>query len=129
MTVISAIKYSENHLQILCCFHFQLINSGIQPMQNRSVVSYYSSDQSQIDKWNHFWNEKGLIAVENLLSKTSGSFSVGDSITMADCFLLPQIHKADHEFKVDMTKFPNINRVMSNLKKTPPFNKEPYQRE
>ena len=43
-------------------------------MQNRSVVSYYSSDKSQIDKWNHFWNEKGLIAVENLLSKTSGSF-------------------------------------------------------
>ena len=110
-------------------FFFQLINSGIQPMQNRSVVSYYSSDKSKIDKWNHFWNEKGLIAVENLLSKTSGSFSVGDSITMADCFLLPQIHKADHEFKVDMTNFPNINRVMSNLKKTTPFNKEPYQRE
>ena len=59
-------------------------------MQNRSVVSYYTSDDSKRKEWERFWNEKGLVTVEILLGKNSGTYSVGDEITMADCFLLPQ---------------------------------------
>ena len=75
------------------------------------------------------WNEKGLKAVEILLLETSGTYSVGEEITLADIFLLPQVYKAANEFKVDMAQFPIINRVMANLKKVPPFDRELCQRE
>ena len=32
-------------------------------------------------------------AIENLLTRCAGKYSVGDSVTLADCFLIPQIRK------------------------------------
>ena len=98
----------------------EVINAGTQPIQNLSVMVKHSSDQSERVKWSHFWIEKGLQSVEILIEKCSGNFCVGDTLTMADCCLVPQVYNANR-FKVDMNQFPNINRIMKNLESIEAF--------
>ena len=88
----------------------EVINAGTQPIQNLSVMVKHSSDQSERVKWSHFWIEKGLQSVEILIEKCSGNFCVGDTLTMADCCLVPQVYNANR-FKVDMNQFPNIDKL------------------
>ena len=92
----------------------EVINSGTQPIQNLSVMNKHSQVQEEKMAWSKFWIANGLSAVEELLSKSSGKFCVGDSVTMADCCLVPQVYNANR-FKVDMSIFPNINRIVKNL--------------
>ena len=98
----------------------EVINAGTQPIQNLSVMVKHSSEQSERVKWSHFWIEKGLQSVEILIEKCSGNFCVGDTLTMADCCLVPQVYNANR-FKVDMNQFPNINRIMKNLESIEAF--------
>jgi len=98
----------------------EVINAGTQPIQNLSVMVKHSSDQSERVKWSHFWIEKGLQSVEILIEKCSGNFCVGDTLTMADCCLVPQVYNANR-FKVDKNQFPNINRIMKNLESIEAF--------
>ena len=83
-------------------------------------MNKYSIVQEERNEWNRFWIEKGLHSVEILLLKCSGKYCFGDQITMADCFLIPQIYNA-HRFKVDMEQFPSINKVVQNLEKIEAF--------
>ena len=83
-------------------------------MQNSSVMHKHSQVLEERMEWAKFWIAKGLYAVEELLSRYSGKYCVGDSITMADCCLVPQVYNANR-FKVDMSIFPNINRIVKNL--------------
>jgi glutathione S-transferase len=39
---------------------------------------------------------------------------VGDELTFADCFIVPQVFNANR-FKVDMSQFPIISRVNEGL--------------
>jgi glutathione S-transferase len=64
--------------------------------------------------------EKGLKSVEILIEKCGGNFCVGDTLTMADCCLVPQVYNANR-FKVDMNQFPNINRIMKKLESIEAF--------
>ena len=70
--------------------------------------------------WSKFYITKGLKSVETVLEETKGKYSVGDEITAADCFLVPQIYNANR-FAVDMTQFPLISEVMKNLEDVEEF--------
>ena len=48
-----------------------------------------------------------LLGYEKIVGETMGKYCVGDEITLADVFLVPQLMNADR-FGVDMTKYPNI---------------------
>ena len=54
-------------------------------------------------------------AVEQILRQCAGEFSVGDEISLADCFLIPQIRNALLA-EIDLpTEFPTMSRVWENL--------------
>ena len=62
----------------------------------------------------HFINRE-FSAIEQILESVSGKFCVGDSVSYADCFLIPQIRNAlasDISLKRD---FPNLNKVWENM--------------
>ncbi|XP_055344181.1 probable maleylacetoacetate isomerase 1 [Paramacrobiotus metropolitanus] len=105
----------------------ELINSGIQPLQNSGVAQWCSSDEAKSTEWQVYWIEKGLTALEKLLKQTCGKYSVGDEITAADCALAPQMFSA-RRFGVDVNKFPVATSIYKNLleveafRKTHPFN-------
>ncbi len=88
----------------------QLINAGVQPVQNLSVSLRHSSDPAEQKQWNHYWNETGLKAYETVISKTAGRYTFGDTLTMADLCLIPQCYAAlRHD--VALESFPNVARI------------------
>ncbi len=94
-----------------------LISAGIQPLANLRTSKYHSADAEKKNEWNRHFITEGLIPVETLLRRESGSFSFGDTASMADVFLIPQVYNA-HRFNVDMSRFPNAQRVYDAAMKT-----------
>jgi len=58
-------------------------------------------------------------AIENLLMRCAGNFAVGDSVTLADCFLVPQIRNALLA-EIDLpSEFPILSTIWNNLLDVP----------
>jgi maleylacetoacetate isomerase len=58
-------------------------------------------------------------AIEGILTESAGRFAVGDDVTLADCFLVPQIRNALLA-SIDLeTEFPVMARVFANLLEVP----------
>ena len=57
------------------------------------------------------------------MEETAGKFSVGNKISLADCFLVPQIRNALLA-GIDLDKeFPTISKVFNNLLEVPNISK------
>jgi len=95
----------------------EMINTGIQPIQNLKVLQYiakeFGADDAAKAKWCKHWITQGFEALEKALSKVSGKYSIGDALTAADLFLIPQVYNA-HRFKVAMKSFPLIQSIHQN---------------
>ncbi len=104
----------------------EVINSGIQPLQNLKVLKYVEKDlglgKPEADKWTVHWVSKGMASLEKLLEQTAGTYSFGGEVTAADCFLVPQCFAA-RRFGVKIEEFPNIFRIDANCAKLPAFQK------
>ena len=58
-------------------------------------------------------------ALETILSRCAGRLAVGDAITLADCFLVPQVRNALLA-GIDLpAEFPNLSRVFENAVAVP----------
>eukprot|EP00760_Papus_ankaliazontas_P032151 PhM_4_TR5665/c0_g1_i1/m.69759/K01800/maiA, GSTZ1; maleylacetoacetate isomerase len=92
-----------------------VISSGIQPIQNLGVLAKVGADFGEEHKmpWGKHWISVGFEALEKILEQTAGEYCVGDSFTMADVCLVPQVYNANR-FAVDIDKFPVIKRVHAN---------------
>jgi len=94
----------------------QAIACDIHPINNLPVLGYLVNDMglSEADKlrWYHHWIAVGLGAVEAMLeaSPQTGTFCHGDSPTLADTFLVPQVFNASR-FDCDLSGYPTINRI------------------
>ncbi len=88
----------------------QMIASGIQPIQNLSVMRYYSSEPYQQAAWARHWIELGLTKVEALVTQYAGTYSVGGELSFADLCVVPQIYNA-LRFNVSLDAFPTLNRI------------------
>ncbi|ETW00385.1 maleylacetoacetate isomerase [Aphanomyces invadans] len=103
-----------------------IIGCDIQPVQNlavlkRATVKLPESDQAAEKlAWGREWIERGFDVLEEELKKTAGTYAVGDSITIADLYLEPQVYNAIR-FKVNMDKFPTIARIQATLSALPAF--------
>lgn len=104
----------------------EIINSGIQPIQNLKVLKYLVNELGQEDKvkakWANHWITEGFIALENFMKDLSGDYSIGSQLSLADCFLVPQVYNANR-FKVDIDRFPHIKRVHETCLKLSCFEK------
>ena len=63
-----------------------------------------------------------FLALEKILEKSAGKFCVGNSVTMADACLVPQVYNATR-FSVDLSKFPTISRINATLLEHDAFKK------
>jgi maleylacetoacetate isomerase len=69
----------------------QIINAGVQPLQNTIVRKAVSSEPEAQRVWVCRWIERGLAAYEAHVRGRSGRFTFGDRISMADLYLVPQV--------------------------------------
>ncbi len=104
----------------------ELINSGIQPLQNLKVLGYLETrvglQKVDTDTWVKHWIDSGLTSLERLLEKTAGTYSFGGDVSAADCFVIPQCF-ASRRFGVKIENFPNLARVEANALQLPAFQK------
>lgn len=104
----------------------ELINSGIQPLQNLSVMQklekdFQASKEAQTE-WSRHWIQRGLVALEKELLKTSQTYSFGNEVSIVDAFLIPQIYNAQR-FNLDMNQYPTLNKIHLNCCKLDAFKK------
>ena len=69
----------------------ELICSGIQPIQNLAVMKKHSQEQEEKLAWSRHWITVGFRALEKVLEGLAGDCCIGNTVTMADCCLVPQV--------------------------------------
>ncbi|MEZ4361938.1 MAG: maleylacetoacetate isomerase [Kofleriaceae bacterium] len=72
----------------------ELINSGIQPLQNLTTARRLVEMGGDERRWRELFIGEGLAAFNEQVAATRGQFCVGDAPTLADCFLIPQLYAA-----------------------------------
>ncbi len=86
----------------------------IHPLDNLRVLRYLVRDMhvSEDDKnrWYRHWVETGLEVVERQLATQPGTYCHGDTPTLADCALVPQIFNAQR-MDCRLDHVPNVMRV------------------
>ena len=89
------------------------IACDIHPLQNLRVLKYLTGKLGLTEEtkaeWIKNWLELGLAALETDLARapTRGKFCFGDTPTMADCALVPQLFSAAR-FNVDTQAYPTL---------------------
>jgi len=98
----------------------------IHPLNNLRVLRYLVSDmgvtEADKDRWYRHWVEQGLDAVERRLAgdAATGRFCHGDTPTLADITLVPQIFNA-RRFDCDLSGVPTVMRVFDECMKLDAF--------
>lgn len=105
----------------------EIINSGVQPLQNLTVLKYLKTNWSRREedrnKWLRFWIQKGLSAVEKKVRENKwGPFAIGRTITAAELFIIPQIYNAKR-FNVNLKNFPKLLAIEELCQNFPAFKK------
>ncbi|MCA2018417.1 maleylacetoacetate isomerase [Vibrio tritonius] len=102
----------------------QDIISDIHPLNNLRVLRYLTNPigatQEQKGAWYHHWIHAGFEALENRLVACAGHYAFGDSVTILDVCLVPQVYNAER-FDVDMERYPIIQRITEKLRLHPAF--------
>jgi len=98
----------------------EIINSGVQPLQNLAVLQHLKFLGQDSNSWAMKWIEKGLSAYETITDEVGGIYSVGDSPSLADICLIPQLYNA-RRFDVDVSAFPHLLRIETACEKLPEF--------
>ena len=103
----------------------QLIVSDIHPLNNLRIMRYFEDTwhvpRVEVEDWVRHWIEQGFNALENTLSELPASrFCVGETPTIADCCLIPQIYNA-RRFSCDMQNYPTLMRIQQACMALPAF--------
>jgi maleylacetoacetate isomerase len=90
----------------------------IAPVCNLTVRDHVGSmGVMTSEAWTLHYITKGLTAFEAMLT-TAGRYCHGDSVTMADLCLVPQIYNAER-VGIDVTSFPQTAKIVANLREIP----------
>jgi maleylpyruvate isomerase len=93
-----------------------IVGNDIHPINNRRILEHlrktFGADEAAINTWCGTWITAGFDAYEALLAADArrGRFSFGDTPTVADVYLIPQVESA-RRFQVDLLRWPLISAI------------------
>lgn len=100
------------------------IACDIHPLNNLRVLKYLSGPLQQPqdvrDAWYRHWIAEGFTALEAMAAERSGTFLFGDTPTLADVCLVPQMYNA-RRFDVPVEAYPTLVRADANATALPAF--------
>ena len=100
----------------------QTIACEIHPLNNLRVLNHlrreFALAEDAVGAWYRHWIAAGFSPLEQLVRATPGSFSCGDTVTMADVCLVPQMYNA-RRFDCDLTAYPALVEVCERLESMP----------
>jgi len=103
-----------------------VIACEVHPIQNLRVLNYvkatYNQTDEQVNKWAQHWIDLGVSALQEMIVSQSrrGKFCFGDSPTLADICLIPQLGNA-RRYGCDLSKYPTILEIENNCNAIPAF--------
>jgi maleylpyruvate isomerase len=98
----------------------EIVNAGIQPLQNLTVVKAIKKLGGDDAAWPKPFIADGLAAYAKLAADSAGTFSVGDAPSIADCCLVPQLASA-RRFGVDYAQHELLVRIEKACLALPAF--------
>lgn len=88
------------------------IACDMHPLNNLRVLKYLTEQLGQPEQvktsWYHHWLAQGFDKIEATL--VGGNYCIGDTLTMADICLIPQLFNA-HRFEFDLSGYPKIQKI------------------
>ncbi|EHK46899.1 hypothetical protein TRIATDRAFT_282450 [Trichoderma atroviride IMI 206040] len=103
-----------------------IIACDLQPVTNLRIMKRIKRLGASPEQWNKEIMTEVLQAYETTAKDSSGQYSVGDNITLADVCLLPAVWNAQR-YGVDLNTFPIITKTSENLSKHPAIIKAHWQ--
>jgi maleylacetoacetate isomerase/maleylpyruvate isomerase len=102
----------------------QVIACDIHPLNNLRVMNYLKQELGQgpeaVEDWYAHWVEEGFSALEAWAKQYSadGRFLYGDSVSLADVCLVPQVYNA-RRFDISLEAFPSLVAIDEYLQTLP----------
>jgi len=90
----------------------------------RQLAARFGADQRALSAWQLHWCEIGFTALEAQLSRSAatGTFCHGNTPTVADCFLVPQVYTSQRPVvNADLSKWPTVQRIYRSCLELPAF--------
>ena len=91
-----------------------LVGCDIHPLNNlrvlRALRREAGANDAQIASWQTRWISDGFVALEQLIGRDGEGFCFGETPTLADCYLIPQVYAA-RRIGVDLSPYPLIQAV------------------
>jgi maleylpyruvate isomerase len=110
----------DPYLRARCRALAEIVNSGIQPLQNLSTTNRVKDLGGDDVAWTRHFIEKGLNSFATLAAGTAGAFSIGDAPTIADCALVPQLASA-RRFGADISNLTLLTTIETRCLAMPAF--------
>lgn len=102
----------------------QMIACEIQPLNNLRVLQYLETqldaDAAARADWYRYWITLGFSALERTLPAQQTAFLLGDTPSLLDVFLVPQMYNA-RRFDTDLTAFDRLCAVEARCLALPAF--------
>jgi maleylpyruvate isomerase len=100
----------------------QIVNSGTQPLQNTSVLAEIRqlAGESGVSRWALRWIGAGLAALEAHARQHAGRYLIGDALSMADLYLVPQLYNA-RRFGVELAPYATLTAIDARLQELEAF--------
>ena len=100
------------------------IACDIHPLNNLRVLKYLAGplrlSEDERKDWYAHWIEQGFAALEAMAAPRAGSLMFGDTPTLADVCLVPQMYNA-RRFNVAVDAFPTLVRADETASRIEPF--------
>ena len=103
-----------------------IVACEVHPIQNLRVLVYLKRNLNQseddLNRWAKHWIDLGLSALEQMIGASTkrGKFCFGDTPTIADICLVPQLANA-RRFGCDLSQFPALLQIETNCAALPAF--------
>jgi len=103
----------------------EIVACDIHPLNNLRVLKALSalgheSGGADQQAWGRRWIEDGFAALEPMVAEHGAGFAFGDTPTLADCALIPQLWSSSR-FAVDLSAFPALSAVATYAAQHPAF--------
>jgi maleylpyruvate isomerase len=98
----------------------------IHPLNNLRVLKYLSGtlgiDKDARDSWSRYWIAEGFSGAEAMIARSgkAGAYCFGDTPTLADIFLVPQIANA-RRIACDLSPYPLLTAIEQRAILVPAF--------
>jgi maleylacetoacetate isomerase len=104
----------------------QVVACDIHPLNNLRVLKYLRKDlgleEAGVNAWARQWIDAGFSTLETMLGNSTGQYLHGDTVTLADICLVPQMYNA-RRVETDLSRYPGLLALEERLQRVAAFDK------